>query len=372
MKTARLFTLLVTILTVGASPAVGDAKMSTRAGKQRHNRASRVHVVKRGQTLWQIARVHGCSLRALQRANGSLNARAIRIGQKLRIPRCGSEPARTKKAARTRRGGSSREPKGIATDLLYKVRRGDNLGKIARRYDCSVRHLRRHNRLRSSRIRKGQTLRIIPGMGGKGRALPGQSLGQAHHGRLTRGAQLASGRGYFRRRVYRAWGANQTIHHIKRMVRHVRRKYRRIHDLSIGDVSAKRGGRLATHKSHQSGRDVDIGYYFKKRPENYPKHFYVATASNMHMGANWRMLRYFAATSRSNGGVQRIFMNYSLQRAVYKWAQKKRISKRLLDSMFQYPHGPGAAHGLIRHDPGHDSHIHVRFKCPPRDKKCNQ
>ena len=50
-----------------------------------------------------------------------------------------------------------------------------------------------------------------------------------------------------------------------------------------------------------------------------------------------------------------------------KWAKKQGVSKRTLDAMFQYPHGPSAAHGIIRHDPGHDDHMHVRVRCTNHD-----
>ena len=44
---------------------------------------------------------------------------------------------------------------------FYKVRRGDNLGKIAKRVGESVSHLKKINNLRGSRIYPGQKLRII-------------------------------------------------------------------------------------------------------------------------------------------------------------------------------------------------------------------
>ncbi len=49
---------------------------------------------------------------------------------------------------------------GSGTQVVYRVRRGDVLGKIARRFGTSVRNIKRWNGLRSSRIRIGQKLRV--------------------------------------------------------------------------------------------------------------------------------------------------------------------------------------------------------------------
>jgi murein endopeptidase len=65
-----------------------------------------------------------------------------------------------------------------------------------------------------------------------------------------------------------------------------------------------------------------------------------------------------------------MFLDYELQEVIYKWALKNGVSRRLLDTMFQYPRGMYAAQGIIRHDPGHDGHVHVRFKCPKGDTQC--
>ena len=39
----------------------------------------------------------------------------------------------------------------------------------------------------------------------------------------------------------------------------VRARFPTVHTLAIGDLSVKQGGAITQHRSHQSGRDVDIG-----------------------------------------------------------------------------------------------------------------
>jgi murein DD-endopeptidase MepM/ murein hydrolase activator NlpD len=47
------------------------------------------YVVRPGDTLWSLALGHGSSVAAIERANGGIDARALRIGQRLWIPRDG-------------------------------------------------------------------------------------------------------------------------------------------------------------------------------------------------------------------------------------------------------------------------------------------
>ncbi len=352
MNALRLMGIVIVaaMLVVGTGPT--DAKRVTRKKAKKKKKRGQIHVVEKGQTLSLIAKDHGCKVRQLRAANG-LKGDFLRIGQKLRVPRCS--------------GRRSVD----APEFVHFVAKGETLSKIARRYDVSIKHLRRRNRIRGNIIRPGQKLRVIPGSGGRGRPLKGQSLGTPQNGRLANGMQLPRSKSYIRRRPYRAWGANHTIHYIKRIARIVKGKYRRVHRVAIGDVSAKRGGDLSPHLSHQSGRDVDIGFYFKKKPSNYPESFVKGNKWNLHMGANWTMIRLYAATARASGGVSKIFLDYKLQKLFYEWALKKRkASKRTLRKMFQYPRGPHSLLGIVRHQRGHADHIHVRFKCPRRDKKC--
>jgi LysM repeat protein/murein endopeptidase len=348
-----------TILTILAGAAVLVASAAdASANTHKHRRSRRTHVVKRGQTLSKIAHIYDCKLASIKRANRKSLGRYIRPGQRLAIPHsCDRSPAQVPES----KGGRYE-----VTPLVYKVRRGDNLGKIARRFDVSIRHIKRNNRIRKY-LRIGQKLRIIPGTGGKGRPVPGQSIGWAHSGHLANAKQLPPSRYYYRRRPHFAWGATHTIHHIRRMVKYVRGKYRHLHKLAIGDISRKTGGHLTTHKSHQTGRDIDIGFYFKKTPSQYPESFAVGRSSNLHIPATFAMIRYLASTTRASGGVERIFLDTSVQKILYDYGRKHGVSKRTLDRIFQYPNGGG----LVRAEPGHDNHLHVRFKCPRHDKKCH-
>lgn len=93
-------------------------------------------VVRRGDSLYKIARRHGVPLRDLITFNGLSPPYEIHPGQRLRLPRA----------------------------KAHVVRRGDTVGAIARRYGVSVRRLAAANRIEPPyRIYPGQTLRL-PGM----------------------------------------------------------------------------------------------------------------------------------------------------------------------------------------------------------------
>jgi len=326
--------------------------------RERGRATTDVHVVKEGQTLWGIARAYGCDLSALERANRLRRGKLIHPGQRLKISGCRSN--RSHKADRQR-----------ALDLVHHVTSGDTLSGIAKRYDTTVAAIKTENGLGSDLIRPGQELRVRPGQEGRGRPISGQSRGAPHRGRLAHATVLPKGRGYYRRRPHRAYGVSSLVFHVRQMVDVVRTRYPRIHPLAIGDLSSKRGGRLEPHRSHQSGRDVDLGFYFVKKPTNYPKSFALATRKNLHFGATWTMLRTLCATATLDGGVEVIFMDYPLQKLIYEWAKKQKVPRATLDRIFEYPNGRGSKPAIVHHDGGgHDDHFHVRFKCPEGDKGC--
>lgn len=101
-----------------------------------------VHVVRRGETLSQIAEAYRVGVTQLLRSNGLKSADRIYVGQRLDVT-----------------GGSrSRNESGKKTHV---VRSGETLAGIARRYGTTVGALQSVNSIRSSLIRPSQIL-IIP------------------------------------------------------------------------------------------------------------------------------------------------------------------------------------------------------------------
>ena len=175
---------------------------------------------------------------------------------------------------------------------------------------------------------------------------------------------------YVLKRQRNAWGTNETVEQLleavqavcssKRLKRKTGRKV--IPPIVIGDLSAKKGGFLPPHKSHQNGRDADVGYYHKGTKKL--KDFKSATRDNIDLRLTWALLDQML----KQDAVEYIFVDRKIQKWLYDWALKQGVKKKRLRSIFQYPKGKGRV--VIRHEPGHLNHFHVRFRCPSSDENC--
>ncbi|MGN6224958.1 penicillin-insensitive murein endopeptidase, partial [Pseudoxanthomonas sp.] len=159
----------------------------------------------------------------------------------------------------------------------------------------------------------------------------------------------------------RAFGRGHVVEHLRRAIAGVRALYPEVHTLAIGDLSAREGGRIGGHRSHQSGLDVDVGFYFHRVPEGYPASFAAADA-NLDLAATWALIHAFARTTHLDDGVERIFLDHDVQARLYRWARQRGTPGDQLAELLQYPRDPDAPAGLVRHWPNHADHLHVRFK----------
>jgi hypothetical protein len=193
------------------------------------------------------------------------------------------------------------------------------------------------------------------------RGEPSESVGAPWEGRLAHAARLEAGDGYVVRRPARAYGATHVVEHLRGAIAEVRALYPNVHTLAIGDLSAEHGGKISDHRSHQSGLDVDVGFYFTQVPSGYLEGFAAADHA-LDLEATWALLAAFARTTDLDDGVQIIFLDYDVQRRLYDYAKRRGTPDRDLEFLFQYPHGRDELTGLVRHWPAHANHFHVRFK----------
>ena len=264
---------------------------------------------------------------------------------------------------------------GVAhADRAYTVAAGDTLSSIAKANGCKVAELKAANRLTSDDLDQGESLTIPDCDHAKAekavKVVTGQSIGKPWHGKLAHAATLPDGKGYHIRRPWRAFGATQVIGYIERAVAEQRRRFPKEHVLAIGDISQKGGGEISDHHSHQSGRDVDMGLFYKKKPADYPEDFVTADEDSLDCEKTYALIDTFARTHDKPGGVQMIFLDFHLQGVLYKWAKAHGVDEDHLDWLFQFPHGRGTMDGIVRHEPNHQDHFHVRFQCAPGDGGC--
>lgn len=174
------------------------------------------HKIRKGETLGSIGKKYGVSSRSIQKVNKIKNARRIKVGSHIIIPKNGAPPDKalastrsSSKSSSRRRSSKKRTPSahtvkkgetlsGIASKYKvktaelkswnglkssntirvgqklalkapakpktkwssYTVRRGDSLSAIAKRHGCSVSDLKKWNKLKSTQIRTGQKLKV--------------------------------------------------------------------------------------------------------------------------------------------------------------------------------------------------------------------
>lgn len=111
------------------------------------------HRVRRGDTLSGIAKKHKTSVRAITSANNIRSHRII-IGKVLKIP----SKHYAGNSAGSRVGAVRQIPPG--TSVKYKVRRGDNLWLIAKRFSTTTKQIMARNKLSGTTLRIGQILVI--------------------------------------------------------------------------------------------------------------------------------------------------------------------------------------------------------------------
>lgn len=142
--------------------------------RKRSGQLARRHRVSRGETVGQIARRYGTSIRTIQVANNLPRADRIYVGQVLEIPSTGSGTNWQRRLSADRIAAIKNPPPQpeIAPALAHAhfVASGETLSQIADRYGVSVSTLVRHNGLRSpDRLRVGQRINI-PGGAERGTA----------------------------------------------------------------------------------------------------------------------------------------------------------------------------------------------------------
>lgn len=358
------------------------------------------HEVSRGDTLTSIASEYGVDQKEITRRNKSLasNPDSLRVGQELKI--CAT-PASTRKhkacgyrtplhkhevvpgeyaASIASRYGVRRKdlyrinPKLRAnpdylspgstvlvcpdiaprerSKIEYTVQSGDNLGKIANKYGLTSRELQRFQRGKVKNpndLKIGQKLTVWI----DGDIIPGYGEYDDDKGMLKHGVQMPDGRYYVVKHPNLSWGTPQTVRLIQTAISNYRGRAGGGPKVHVGDISKRGGGKFPPHRSHQTGKDVDVGYVLKGSQADETR-FVNANGNNLDLDRTWKLIDAFLDTDK----VRYIFMDRNIQKMLYKHARSKGVSEDTLDELFQYPKRRG---GIIRHSKGHVNHFHVRF-----------
>lgn len=299
------------------------------------------HEVVDGDMLGSIAARYGVRMSDVKRLNPNVKPERLRIGQKIKV--CPEIAPR------------------LREEFTYTVKKGDSLSEIGEKYGMTPKEivalqkgpLGRKLLKNRSALGIGDELTLIVDRG----VLPEFAPRNEDRGTLKVGVQLEPGKGYFIKRPHLAYGTTTCVKAIKSVLSSYRQRAKGGPQVHVGDISARGGGPLKGHKSHQKGIDVDVGLVLKGADADEVR-FRTGNEGNLDVPRTWALLKAFV----DHPDVRAIFLDYRLQKLLYEHARKQKVSEAKLDELFQYPRGKGRAFGIIRHWKGHKDHFHVRFR----------
>ena len=100
------------------------------------------HKVKSGETLEKIAKSYGVKTQEILEANKNINPNKLKIGERICIPVSEAKNPRTEDYA------------------IYKVKKGDTLESIAKKFGVDWRELKSFNNLKTTKLLEGQEIKI--------------------------------------------------------------------------------------------------------------------------------------------------------------------------------------------------------------------
>ena len=332
------------------------------------------HSVIPGERLVEIADRYGVRAAEVSRWNHLKPNEVLSVGETLRVW--------------THRDVAPRER------IVHTVERGESWSAIARRYEVDADRLRRRWNSSVQILRAGQELTLWVDRASTGtsdldriaaemrdRPAPGAeaiapqatapivgvpltavAIGLPDRGRLSNGIQLPANEAlYSIRNPDHSWATSHTILQLQRAVADFRATSGFKRDLLITDISRRGGGRFVPHRSHRTGRDVDIqlplavGVARGKVPWR---------AAEVDWDVAWKLVQSLLRTNE----VRYIFLSRTRQGLLREAARRAGATAPELEQVIQFPRR--AQTGIVRHSRGHVKHIHVRFRCADYETAC--
>lgn len=185
-------------------------------------------------------------------------------------------------------------------------------------------------------------------------ALGSMSIGQPNSGALLNGKRAEKCAWFEPVQGAQAFGTEETLSYLTRAIQKVHEEFPDTPPLVLGDISAQRGGPLHPHISHQAGRDVDISFYYRDGTHWYAR----GTEKNLDLARTWSFVRALVTET----DVEMILIDHTIQGWLRRYASERGEDSAWVDGLFAG--AGGGQRAIIRHAPGHATHIHVRFFNP--------
>lgn len=184
-------------------------------------------------------------------------------------------------------------------------------------------------------------------------ALGTMSVGFADAGRMINARPFPQGPYWTVVAPEQAWAVQETIDGLTAAIQEVNTLFPEGTPLlRVNHISKKEGGYIRPHRSHQSGRDADVAFYYKT---DVPPGFRGGREKLMDIPRNWAFLKALLR----HADVQVIIVDKRIQKVLREYALSQGDDPLWLDGLFK----PGPT-SVIRHARRHRDHFHVRFYAP--------
>lgn len=177
------------------------------------------------------------------------------------------------------------------------------------------------------------------------------SIGVTEAGRVINAVPMPQGEAWTVVDAEHAYGTQETVDFLAKAASEVHAAFPKA-VLRIGHLGSARGGWLRPHRSHQAGRDVDVGFYYREGVD--PGAPRQPREKLMDVAVNWALLRALV----THTDVQFILVDRRVQRVLRDYAVGIGEDKAWVERLFSGPQS------LVKHAPRHRDHFHIRFYSP--------
>jgi murein endopeptidase/LysM repeat protein len=314
------------------------------------------HEIVSGERLDEIAERYAVSVGSILRWNKLDPKRPLFwIGQQLRI--------------------QTQLPDRIRTKLTYSVHFGDTWTSIAEQYHVDPAVLRQRWNPQEKDLHVGHLVTVWLEPEATPPTLPtrafdlapvpegAMSMGYPDAGRLWRGVLIPTNPLlYTIRNPEHGYGSSHAIRVLQESIASFRSETGYERPVLLWDMSTKQGGRFGPHRSHRTGRDIDIGLPLRADVTytGFP------SVDAVDWEATWLLVRSLIESDQ----VRYVFLSRPQQQALHKAAKGCGATREELERIIQYPRVERV--GIVRHSPGHTGHLHVRFLCGSDEPDCQE
>lgn len=135
----------------GSSYALSSSqRLKSLQERKRGGKSNRVnHIVKNGESFWEIAKKYKVDMHSLAKWNGMAIRDRLKKGKKLVVWTKGKQST-----------AKTHNPNSTIKSIHYTVRNGDSLSLIASKYNVAIKDLHRWNTIRGKYLKPGQRLKL--------------------------------------------------------------------------------------------------------------------------------------------------------------------------------------------------------------------